>query len=158
VDGGRNPLMLKVFPLIAVTSVTLIAPDGTTIALSQGTDFEINPDTGMIYRLDDIYQQPRDWSPMQTVVVYQAGYLLPNQTASNYPATAQTVPDDLEDAVGRMIYSRYVERSRDPFLKRVEDPRVGVKEYWIGGTPGQDGALTDDIREILDKYRVPMVG
>ena len=156
-DGSRNPLSLSQFPVPQILSVTLQYSDGSSDSLVQGTDFEVNPATGQIYRLDSDTGLPIDWSPVQTLIVFQAGFLLPAMNAASYPAVAP-LPADIQDAVGRMVYSRYSERSRDPYLKRIEDPRVGVKEFWIGTTPGSEGAMTPDVADILDNYRVPLVG
>ena len=156
-DGSRNPLSLSQSPVSQILSVTLQYSDGSSDTLVQGIDFEVNLATGQIYRLDADTGLPMDWSPVQTVVVFQAGFLLPAMDAASYPGVA-SLPLDIEDAAGRMVFSRYSERSRDPYLKRIEDPRVGIKEYWIGTTPGSEGAMTPDVADILDNYRVPLVG
>ena len=66
----------------------------------------------------------------------------------------RTLPYDLEMAVLRLVVNRFLERSRDPFLKRTEDPRVGVKEYWVGST--HDGPFPPEVVAVLDRYRVPV--
>ena len=73
------------------------------------------------------------------------------------PVQARTLPYDLEMAVLKCVVARYLERSRDPFLKETEDARVGRKVYWVGTMPGRDGPFTPEVMSILDRYRVPVV-
>lgn len=154
VNGACNPIKLVNWPIVGITSVTTIAADGTTTTLVQGTDFEADSTTGVLYRLNFV-QQPRDWAPIETVVVYQAGYVLPSQTSGNFPG-AQTLPLDIEDAVGRMVFGRYAERQRDPLIAEESVVGVGTTKY-IVDVKG-DGNLPPDILDLLSNYRVPVVG
>lgn len=157
VNGARNPIKLVNWPIVGITSVTTIAANGTTTTLAQGADFEADSATGVLYRLNPA-QQPRDWAPIETVVVYQAGYLLPGQNGPAFPA-AQSLPLDIQDAVSRMVFSRYAERRRDPFIKAQELPGGGRTEYIVGNPNNGDGGnMSPDVADILNNYRTPIVG
>ncbi|MTK13706.1 MAG: hypothetical protein F8N39_17055 [Clostridiaceae bacterium] len=61
---------------------------------------------------------------------------------------------DIEDAVGRMVYARYAERRRDPFI--AEESVVGVGTVRYLPSSGTNGNLSPDVLDILDNYRVPV--
>lgn len=65
-----------------------------------------------------------------------------------------TLPDDIQDAVSRMVWTRYAERGRDPFVKSETTDGLGSVTYI---SPNTNGNLSDDIADILDNYRVPVV-
>ena len=66
------------------------------------------------------------------------------------PGGAPVLPIEVSDAVGRMVFSRYAERARDPFVKTVVAFGIGTTEYT---TSRIDGNMTDDVTDILDNYR-----
>ena len=138
-------LQLTRWPLVVVTSVTV---DGT--ALVAGTDFLVDATNGQLQRLND-YGNMTPWIGETIVVVYSAGYVLPDQS----PVTgALNLPDDIQDAVSRMVYTRYAERQRDPLVKSEQVDGVGRTDYII---PSGDGNLSPDVEDILDNYRVPVI-
>ena len=106
VRAANNPLTLARWPLVSVTSVVETVA-GVPTPLVAGTDFEIDQgsllpgDEGAsrLYRLNEI-GNPRTWPAAQIVVVYHAGYALPNDTDPNMPA-------DLEDATLRLVTGRF---------------------------------------------------
>ena len=150
-DMARNPLMLAHHPIFALTTVVLTPPGGQPITLTSGMDYEMEASSGLLYRLHQ-GTIPGMWSPVQTTVIYGAGYVLPSQNAADFPG-AETLPDDIQDAVTRMVSSRYSERQRDPYLKSEET--AGVRqEYWI---PTKETDFSPDVAAILDMYRVPVV-
>jgi hypothetical protein len=142
-----DPLQLSAWPLVAIASVT---EDGTVLTL--GTDFAADMDAGQLYRLNE-WGTEREWRGVSIVVVYQAGYVLPDDT-NLYSPMPQPLPLDLQDAVSRMTYTRYAERQRDPLLKSEYVDGVGRAEYIVSSP---DGNLSPDVEDILAKYRVPTV-
>ena len=153
VRGGRDPIMMGRWPLVSVTSITEKNAINS-VSLVAGTDFELDAPSGLIYRLNED-GRPRDWPTDEIVVVYQAGYTLPGQTAV---VGIDPLPLDIEDAVGRMVWARYAERRRDPFIKSEVVEGVGTTNY-IVGTPNSDGGnMSPDVIDILNNYRVMVVG
>ncbi|QCG93958.1 hypothetical protein E6C67_08395 [Azospirillum sp. TSA2s] len=140
VHGGAAPLQLSRWPVGSVT--TVVEDIGTSaVTLVQGVDFTVNPAIGQLTRLDG-NGRPRKWPPTLIQVTYTAGY--------------STIPSDLQDAVSRMVWTRYAERRRDPFVQRVRVDGVDDVTYI---TPKADaGNLSADVSDILDNYRVPVVG
>jgi hypothetical protein len=140
-------LLLSRWPVVSIASVVV---DGTTLA--EGVDFLIDSTAGQLIRLD-IWGNPKDWTGILTTVVYSAGYWLPGMTGTA-PTGALTLPEDIEDAVSRMVYTRYAERQRDPLIKSEYVDGVGRLEYIL---PSSDGNLSPDVADILDNYRVPVI-
>lgn len=141
-------LQLSRWPVVAVESVTV---DG--VSLAQGVDFSVVADIGQMVRLDAA-GRPRDWLGIKTTVVYSCGYWLPSFDGSP-PDGVDTLPDQIVDAVGRMVYTRYAERQRDPLVKSEYVDGVSRVEYLA---PSVDGNLSPDVQDILDDFRVPVVG
>lgn len=143
-------LQLSRWPVAALTSVAVDGDD-----LVAGTDFLLDAETGQLTRLDT-YGNPKDWTGIQTVVVYSAGYWTPAQQAESgaAPTGVDDLPDDIVDAVGRMVYTRYAERQRDPLIKSEQIDGVGRTDYLI---PSSGGNLSPDVEDILRAYRVPVV-
>jgi hypothetical protein len=140
-------LQLSRWPVASVLSVDV---DG--VALVEGADFRIDADAGQLVRLD-ASGNPKDWMGILTTVTYSAGYWLPDMTGT-IPTGAQALPDDIADAVSRMVYTRYAERQRDPLVKSEYIDGVGRTEYIL---PSSDGNLSPDVLDILDNYRVPVI-
>lgn len=138
-------LQLTRWPIVTVTSVTV---DGAT--LTEGTDFLTDQATGQLRRLNS-YGDAAAWTGETIVAVYSAGYNLPDQSPV---AGAKNLPDDIEDAVSRMVYTRYAERQRDPLVKSEFVDGVGRTEYIV---PSADGNLDPGVEDLLDNYRVPVV-
>jgi hypothetical protein len=82
---------------------------------------------------------------MEITVVCVAGYVLPGQLA-------QTLPVDIEDAVGRMVYARWSERKRDPFVKAETVEGVGRTEFIVSNAV-DGGNMSPDVSDILINYR-----
>lgn len=139
-------LQLSRWPIVAVTSVTV---DG--IALVEGTDFLTDAASGQLERLD-ISGNAKAWCGSTVIVVYSAGFNLPGQAKVT---GAQDLPDDIEDAVSRMAYTRYAERRRDPLVKSEYVDGVGRQEYIV---PTSDGNLSPDVEDLLDNYRIKVIG
>ena len=136
VRGGLAPLQLSRFPLTAVASVV---EDGTTLTVA--TDYRIDYAKGQLIRLDS-NPYPRSWPSLAIAVQYSAGFA--------------TIPNDVADAVVRMIKQRWFARGVDTSIKHEMIP--GVREYdrWVS-TGDEAGNMPPDVVDILDNYRVPVV-
>ena len=144
----RNVLQLSRWPVASITSVLV---DGET--LTEGDDFITSATVGQLSRIDSS-GDAINWRGCIVTVVYVAGYVLPGQDAAAFPSSAAPIPPDLEDAVGRMVYTRYAERQRDPLIRSEKAEGVYSVEYL---TPSGDGNLSSDVEDILDNYRVPVL-
>lgn len=139
-----NVLMLSQCPIITVTSIT---EDG--VALVNGTDFIIDSGSGCVNRVYNgipfaWFLGGFPWGSLETKVVtavYQAGY--------------GVIPEDLQDAVHRMIRGRRFAQGRDPMLRQENIPGVAEYQYWIASA-GESGNFTPDVEEIISKYRMPL--
>jgi hypothetical protein len=154
--GAKNPIMLPQWPIASIVSLTETDQSQVVTTLIEDTDFEVDRDTGRLYRLD-AYQRPRDWWPSVTVNVdLWAGYIMPGQSTAGLPAGALNIPEHLEDAVGRMVF----ESQRDPFVRSETVEGVGSINYIAAGSgPAADaGNLSADVEDILNNFRAPVVG
>jgi hypothetical protein len=156
ISGARSPLQLTYLPVVSPV-ISIVEQDpvtGWSLTLVEGTDFEADYTGGFLYRLNSA-GHPRDWPTCQVIINYQAGFVLPGQKASSYPG-AKALPDDIEDACGRLVYTRYAERRRDPLVRSQSVGAGGTTSYW--GSSNADGNLTADVEDILNNYRVPVSG
>jgi hypothetical protein len=130
--------------------------------LIAGQDYEI--DTGSLqpgdegasrlYRLNHL-GHPKTWRNRNAIlVIYQAGYALPND---QYGANVATLPSDLESACIRLVVWRFRARGRDPMLRAQQQPNLGSEQYWVGATPGQNGPWPNDIMSVVNAYRQAVV-
>jgi hypothetical protein len=134
VASRNDPMVLRRFPVSEVISVV---EDGVTLVVA--TDYEIDAQRGFVTRLWQDVQMP--WLFDKLTIEYTAGY------------AADEVPDDLQDAVLRMITARYAARGRDPMLRSYSVPGVLEEAFWVG-SPGNDGSgLPPEICGLLDQYR-----
>jgi hypothetical protein len=170
VNTGAFSLQLSA-PALATASVVSLSTGisvvesiaGTDTGLTAGVDFEIATGTGLpgdegisaLYRLNN-QGNPKTWPAAKIVVVYQAGYLLPQQSGSNLNG-AQTVPPDLEGVCLRIVADRFRSKARDPMLvERNQGAALGSERYWVGSMPGQSGPYPNEIMSKLDSYRTPV--
>lgn len=73
------------------------------------------------------------------------------QVSINYGSTL--IPDDVEEAALRLMTMRFSQKGRDPMLMSQSQPNLGDRRWWVGTTPGQDGALPPEIACLVDNYR-----
>lgn len=136
--GGVQVLQLTRWPVVTVATVT---EDGT--ALVEGTDFRVDSKLGQLYRLGTTDSYPRPWPRVAIAVEYSAGYA--------------ELPDDLVDAVVKLVKTRWFSRGRDPML--MSETVTGIREarWWV---PNGDQAanIPPDIAGDLENYRVPVIG
>lgn len=138
---------------------------GTATWLVGGLDYEVrvasllpgDEGSAEIYRLN-FMRQPRTWPPALIQVWYQAGYTLPNNSKDAKADCPYNLPLDLERAMIRILVARISSRKRDPMLvQRGQPGALGSERWWVGSTPGQDGPYPDDIMDIINRYRTPVV-
>jgi hypothetical protein len=75
--GGVPVLELSRWPVLQVTSVVLTligGPAPQTRTLTEGMDFQVNPDTGELFRLDGCSGVVIPWRALGITVIYTAGY------------------------------------------------------------------------------------
>lgn len=123
--------------------------DGAQSILIEGVDFIADADKGQLTRLfsDGC---PRRWFGFPTIAItvqYQAGF-------ATYPTDAE----DVEEAVILLVKARWFARNRDPYLRQENIPNVREATYWIAQGAGSNGALPPDVEDMLEKYRVPVIG
>jgi hypothetical protein len=136
IPAGLQILQVSRWPIQSVTSVT-----ENGIVLVKDTDFKIDAVNGQLIRLD-LNGYPRPWPACPLVVVYVGGF--------------SEIPVDVQDAVIRMVTSRYARKGRDPNLKQRNIPGVIEQSWWIA-TGNEAGNMSPDIADILENYRVPVV-
>ena len=126
---ARSELILSRMPIVSVTSLTEI----DTALEVDGTDFEIEKNTGVLRRLSsDVVST---WSVGKIVIVYTAGWT--------------TVPDDLKLAAVKFMQAEWQQGSRDPLLmsKRID----GVSEYQWKVDMDKDSVIPLEVMDILHR-------
>lgn len=136
-----DPLQLARWPITTITSAVQTLSDGTTNTLVEDTDFKLDATRGWLYRLDSEGRVSWSWEPQILTVQYSAGYA--------------TIPDDLSNAVLRLVTARFWLRGRDPMLISEGQPELGAQRYWVD-TRAQNGALPPEIESMVHAYRVPI--
>lgn len=131
--GSEDLLQTSRYPVISVASVV---EDSTTLVA--GTDYEIDVRTGQLLRLGANSGQVTFWGISPVTIVYDGGY--------------NPIPLDLQDAVTRMIRSRWFAKSRDPMVREINVPGVLEQQFWVP-TGTDAGNMTPDVTDILDNYR-----
>lgn len=135
--GGADVLQLSRWPVTA--PIISIIVNGA--ALVENADFRVNYDNGTLVRLDwNLY--PRKWAALPTVSQFVGGFY--------------DIPDDIEDAVIRMVTRRFSAKGRDPNLKQQNIPGVIEQQWWIA-TGTEAGNMDPSITDILDNYRAIMI-
>lgn len=135
IPGGVRPLQLSRWPVTAVATVT---ENGET--LTADTDFRSDGRVGQLFRLDGS-GYTKKWPAFPISAQYTAGFA--------------TIPADVQDAVIRMVKARWFTRKRDPLLRQEDVPGVYSASYWVA-TGAEGGAVTPDVADLLDNYRVPV--
>lgn len=135
--GGVDVLQLSRWPV--VSPIISVVENGVTLA--EGTDFRADYAAGLLIRLDlNLY--PRRWHAWPIVAQFNGGFA--------------EIPDDVEDAVIRMVSRRFASKGRDPNLRQQNVPGVLEQSWWIA-TGNQAGNMSPDITDVLDNYRVPLI-
>ena len=129
----------------ALPDFVSVIEDGN--ALIEGIDFRVDFLLGQLTRLSTglIDGQPgytRHWPALPIAVSYGAGY--------------ESIPVDVQDAVLRMVKSRWFSRQRDPSLRSENVVGAYEAQYWFA-TGTVTGNFTPDVLDLLNNYRVPVI-
>jgi len=138
-DVRRARLVLSARPVISVTSVT---EAGTVLTAA---DYEADSAAGLLLRLDGA-DGPSCWAAGKTVVVYQAGYVLPGEPSPDLPA-------DIERACIDLCVRAHAAKGRDPALRSYQNPDVESLSYFDPDKTELRGGLPADIAGRLDPHR-----
>lgn len=136
--GGELPQSLELtrFPIISIDAAT----DGTTVLTS--ADYEVDDETGLLYRLDG-NDCRWHWFGPKIVVLYTAGFAL-----------LDDLPYPIEEAVIELIKTAFAGRKRDPMIKSEMITDIGSTDFWVGGVPGANtSGMPDYITGMLDPFR-----
>jgi hypothetical protein len=131
------PLLLAVTPVISIASVT---EDGAALD-SSAWSFSAEP--GFLYRKDAAGELTQ-WSADKIVVTYSAGFA--------------AIPDDIVDACIKAVKWKHFARLRDPAVRSRDVSGVYSASYWGGTGIGGAGDLSQEVVDVLDRYRIPAVG
>jgi hypothetical protein len=135
-SGRFDVLQLSMWPVISIASLT---EDG--VPLVSGTDYLLDAAAGQLIRLN-VTGDRVQWNVKPKVAQYDPGY--------------DAVPDDVADAVIRMVTSRWLNKGVDQKIRSEEIPGVRSFQRWIA--TGEDaGNMPPDITDLLDNYRVPVL-
>lgn len=129
-------IILGRYPVVSITSVT---EDGTVLV--NLTDYEVDKDTGLLYRVsDDLLVF---WCAYKVTVVYVTGFA--------------TIPDDVKRACMETVRYFRSQSSRDPTLRSLEIPDVSTETYWVGTMPSSAMGLPPDVISSIESYVVRRV-
>jgi hypothetical protein len=143
VTARCEALRLTRFPIVEITSVT---ENGEVL---DAEDFEVDGKR-RVYRLSSDCRTC--WPRGKIVIVYKAGYLLPED--NGYEAgQVGALPADVEKAAVIACRALYQARGRDPMVKSETVPGVIEQELWVGSDPGQgESGLPKESERLLNRY------
>lgn len=140
---GADYLILDRAPVASITSVTV---DDVTV---ESDEYRLNAGTGQLYKLDSSgYPEAWIWCK-SIVVVFAAGYLLPEQADRDLPFS-------IEAAAISLVNSYWQQRGRDPLVRAEDIPGLGSVQYWVGSV-GDRGELPPDVITKISPFRRPQV-
>jgi len=132
---STDKLMLSRFPVGAISSVV---EDGDALTAD---DYEVDQKTGFLWRLSS--DEHTAWAQAKVLVTYAGGYELLDE-----------LPTDIERAAIVLVKQAWFGKSRDPMVKGEEVPGVLRTDYWVGATPGDNGALPAEVEGLIGPYRI----
>lgn len=138
--GWVGPIALQRYPVASITSVTEDDDD----ALS-ASDYELDAETGLLWRLDTSGYRMLWCARKKIVVVYVGGYQL-----------LTTLPQEIERAVIDYVKQMRFAATKDPALKGEEVIGVQRFDYRVSGG-GDDGVYPPQFDRMIQKYRRPLV-
>jgi hypothetical protein len=132
-DGSQVPLVLKRYPVAAVSQVTV---GGTVV---DPATYYLDAAKGLLWRNWDVEDTTEAvWGQGQTLVDYVGGY-----------AEIADVPADVQQACLSIIRYRYWGWSRDPTLRSLNVVGVQEETYQIGQPNGGNGAILPEAAALL---------
>lgn len=134
-----NTMILDRWPVASITSVTV------DDVLLDASEYRLDPETGILYRLDASGYPCTWYAAKSIIVVYTAGYIMPGETDRDLPYA-------LEGAAIELVSSYWQARGRDASLKAEEIPDVIRREYWVGQV-GSEGELPPSVVTKIAPYR-----
>ena len=147
---GQPALPLSVLPVVNIISVT---ENGTLLDVDE---YELDEPanggdgSGLLYRLDTEDERV-DWAVGKTVIVYDAGYVLPG-------VTGYDLPYDVERACLDLCVRTWSVKGRDPTLRSYENPDVERFAYTAADSVKTVGGLPEDVVGRLNRYRMLFAG
>jgi hypothetical protein len=125
------PIILARYPIASVVSVT-----EADVTLDPATDYEADTGAAMLYRLRGDMRSW--WSMPKVIVVYSAGYVLPDDTGT------RNLPAAVEDAALSLVAAGYESAGRDNAISYELVEGVGRNQYFDRGVAGMsiDPALS----------------
>jgi hypothetical protein len=133
----HHALRLARYPITTVASIV----EDDVYPLVQGVDFEVDPKSGLVYRLFQGGMPNAEirwnWRRRKVFATYSGGYALPGGA-----------PLRLQQACLALIKGRWSSRTRDPALRSFNIPGVIEKSFWTPTTGGSD--MPPEVASILD--------
>jgi hypothetical protein len=144
IDSSASPLQLSRFPAVTILSVT-----ENSIALVEGTDYQVDTDAGQILRLDSCNRLSR-WFCGPVVVSYDGGYGKQGAQTSTVPTSPFqiTVANASQFAIAQSV-------TRDDgtvFVKITGTPAAGQYSVSAAGVYTFAVANVGDVVEIRYSY------
>jgi uncharacterized phiE125 gp8 family phage protein len=139
-DRPASPIELTRYPVTEIASVTVA---GTVL---DPVEYEVEDDTGWLYRLDASGGRCARFCG-RVVVEYTGGYTLPDTPQS-------TLPDDISRAAAVLVKGAYFARTRDPAIRSESVEGAGSFGYFSGTA----GDLPPEVEGLLRPYRAPRIG
>jgi hypothetical protein len=130
-----RPLLLCRYPVVRIDSIT------DTETVLPATSYEVDTETGRLWRLTDDGSIRSHWWPTTLTVVYSGGYELPGKA-----------PDELAKACLMLLKNRRDGITRDRLQRSQNIPGVLEEQWWNPATPGQPG-MPPDVAEVLNGFR-----
>lgn len=128
----ERELVLARYP---VTVIGEVAEDGTMLTAS---DYELEPDVGLLLRLSD--DSPSRWAAGKISVSYTAGFPL-----------LDGLPFGVQRACVALVKHYFLSADRDPMLRSEQLDGLG-QSAWHGG------ALPPEVEGLLSPHRKPAIG
>jgi uncharacterized phiE125 gp8 family phage protein len=139
-DRPVSPIELTRYPVTEIAPVTVA---GTVL---DPAVYEVEEDTGWLYRLDASGGRCARFCG-RVVVEYTGGYILPD-------APQPTLPHDISRAAALLVKGAYFARTRDPAIRSESVEGAGSFGYFSGAA----GDLPPEVEALLRQYRAPRIG
>jgi hypothetical protein len=136
--GYSRPVQRVVLSVVPVANVASITEDGAAL---NPADFEVDPPSGLVWRLDAQGHEV-EWPNRRIVVAYSAGWLLPGRD----------LPADIERACLLAVGAAWHGRSRDPALRSEAVDGVLNRSWQVGAGAA---ALSAEVQALLAPYVAP---